>query len=55
MSRIKQLGRNYQFLALARVISIIVSFVLFPFIVSHTGKELYGIYLLGMAINGYFG
>ena len=55
MSRIKQLGRNYQFLALARVISVIVSFVLFPFIVSHTGKELYGIYLLGMAINGYFG
>ena len=55
MSRIRQLGRNYQFLALSRVVSIIVSFILFPFIVSHVGKELYGTYLLGMTINGYFG
>lgn len=55
MSRIKQLGRNYKFLALSRVISIVVSFILFPFIVSRVGKELYGAYLLGMTINGYFG
>lgn len=55
MSRLKQLGRNYQFLALSRVIGLIISFVLFPFIVSHAGKELYGIYLLLMTMSGYFG
>ncbi|MCK4326246.1 oligosaccharide flippase family protein [bacterium] len=54
MPRIKQLGRNYQFLALNNIIKIIVSFVLFPFIVSHTGKELYGAYLLALTITGYF-
>ncbi len=55
MSRIKQLGRNYQFLAINNLVAIIVSFSLFPFIVSRVGKELYGTYLLGMTINGYFG
>lgn len=55
MSRIKQLGRNYQFLIFSRIISMVISFVLFPLIVSHVGKELYGAYLLGMTVNGYFG
>ena len=29
--------------------------ILFPFIVSHTGKEIYGVYLLAMSITGYLG
>lgn len=55
MSRIEQLGRNYRFLALNNIITILISFFLFPFIVSYVGKELYGTYLLGMTISGYFG
>lgn len=54
MSRIRRLGRNYQFLAVSRIINIIVYFILFPLIVLHVGKELYGVYLLGVTINGYF-
>lgn len=34
--------------------SIIVAFFLFPFIVRHTGQELYGIYLIVMTVTGYF-
>lgn len=33
----------------------LVSFLLFPFIVSHVGKEIYGVYLIVISVTGYFG
>jgi O-antigen/teichoic acid export membrane protein len=32
----------------------IIAFFLFPFIVRHTGQELYGVYLIVMTVTGYF-
>jgi len=42
-------------MVLNRIVVIIVSFFLFPFIVKHVGKEVYGVYLMVMTITGYFG
>ncbi len=33
----------------------VVSFLLFPFIVAHVGKEVYGVYLIVTSVTGYFG
>ena len=49
------IGRSIRFSFLNNILSIIVAFFLFPFIVRHTGQELYGVYLLVMTVTGYFG
>lgn len=33
----------------------LISFMLFPFIVAHVGKEVYGVYLIVISVTGYFG
>lgn len=38
----------------SQVLAVGISFVLLPFIVSYIGKELYGVYILAIALNGYF-
>ncbi|MCX5816576.1 MAG: oligosaccharide flippase family protein [Proteobacteria bacterium] len=55
MSKIRIIGRNIGFLVLNRLTVAVVTFFLFPFIVGHVGKELYGVYLLVMTITGYLG
>lgn len=55
MSHIRVIGRNISFIALSRFVAVVVSFFLFPFIVSYVGKEIYGVYLIVMTITGYFG
>lgn len=55
MSRIRLIGRNISFVALSRLVSLAVSFCLFPFILKHVGKETYGVYLIATTITGYFG
>lgn len=55
MSKVRTIGRNISFLGLNRIVGLIISFLLFPFIIKHVGKELYGVYLLVLTINGYFG
>lgn len=49
----KRLGRNISFNGLSFVVSFLVNFALIPFIISHVGKEIYGIYTLVMTITGY--
>lgn len=55
MSKISIIGRNIRFTILSRVLALIITFFIFPFIVRHTGQELYGVYLIVMTITGYFG
>jgi O-antigen/teichoic acid export membrane protein len=50
---IKRLGRNLSYNALSFFVSFVVNFALLPFIISHVGKEIYGIYMLVMTITGY--
>ena len=50
---IKRLGRNVTYNALSFVAAFVVNFALLPFIISHVGKEIYGIYTLVMIITGY--
>ncbi|MFC1805308.1 MATE family efflux transporter, partial [Candidatus Omnitrophota bacterium] len=54
MSKARTIGRNISFMGLKQVVVIIISFFLFPFIVKHVGKEVYGVYLIVMTITGYF-
>jgi len=54
LSNIGIIGRNIRFSFLNNILSIIVAFFLFPFIVRHTGQELYGVYLIVMTVTGYF-
>jgi len=49
------LGRNIRYMVFNRLVAFLVSFFLFPFVVKHTGQEIYGIYLTVMTITGYFG
>lgn len=53
MSKVKLIGKNIGFLALNRLVVAIVNFILFPFIVGHVGKEVYGIYLIVLSLTGY--
>ena len=55
MSKARTIGKNISFIVLGRIVTVIVSFALFPFIVSHVGKEIYGAYLIVISITGYFG
>jgi O-antigen/teichoic acid export membrane protein len=55
MSKIRLIGKNISFLAANRIVAAAISFALFPFVVKFVGKEIYGVYLIAMAITGYFG
>jgi len=55
MSKTRLIGRNISFLAINRAVSILISFLIFPFIIRHVGKELYGVYVLVLAATSYFG
>lgn len=55
MSRKRAIGSNIKYNAISQIISFVVGLMLFPFIVSHVGKEIYGAYLLVTTFIGYFG
>ncbi|MBI1866261.1 MAG: oligosaccharide flippase family protein [Candidatus Staskawiczbacteria bacterium] len=55
MSRKRTISSNIKYNIINYGISFAVGLVLFPFIVSHVGKEVYGAYLLVMTFIGYFG
>lgn len=55
MSQKRVIGNNIKYSAASLGIVFVVNFALFPFIVSHVGKEIYGAYLLVMTFIGYFG
>lgn len=51
----KTISKNIKFNTLGQIVVFAINFVLFPFIVSHIGKEIYGAYLLVMTFTGYLG
>ena len=51
----KTIGKNLKYSALSQGLIFLLNFILFPFIVSHVGKEIYGAYLLVMTFTGYLG
>ncbi|HPU30402.1 MAG TPA: MATE family efflux transporter [Syntrophorhabdaceae bacterium] len=55
MSTISLIGKNLRFMIINRIVTLIVSFLIFPYIIMHTGQEIYGVYLTVMTITGYFG
>lgn len=55
MSKAGLIGRNIIFIGTSRFCALFVTLFLFPYIVSHVGKEAYGIYLIVTAVTGYFG
>src|SRR3989344_7853095 len=55
MSRKRTISSNIKYNIINYGISFTVGLILFPFIVSHIGKEVYGAYLLVMTFVGYFG
>lgn len=55
MSRKRIISGNIKYNALSQIVSFVVGLMLFPFIVSHVGKEVYGAYLLVTTFVGYFG
>ncbi len=55
MSKARTIGKNISFVVLGRIVTMVISFMLFPFIVSHVGKEIYGVYLIVISVTGYFG
>jgi len=54
VSTISILGRNIKFRVLSGLWGLIINFFLFPFIVRHTGQEIYGLYLMVLTFTGYF-
>jgi len=55
MSKLRIIGRNIRLRILNNILTLIITFAIFPFIVRHTGQELYGVYLIVMTVTGYFG
>ena len=55
MSKVRIIGRNISFMAINHLIVGGIAFFLFPFIVKHVGKEIYGVYLIVMTVTGYLG
>ena len=49
------IGKNISFIVISRAITIGVTFFLFPFVVKHVGKEVYGVFLIVSTVTGYFG
>jgi len=55
MSKLKLISNNIKYNFLSQVFTLAVYFVLLPFIIAHTGKEIYGIYILVTTFTGYLG
>ncbi len=55
MLRKRIISKNIKYNAISQGISFAINLALFPFIVSHVGKEIYGVYLLVMTFTGYLG
>lgn len=55
MSRKRVISNNIKYNAVSHGVGFVVGLMLFPFIVSHVGKEIYGAYLLVTTFIGYFG
>jgi len=55
MLRKKIISKNIKYSAISQAVVFVITLVLFPFIVSHIGKEIYGAYLLVMTFTGYLG
>ena len=55
MSRKRIISSNIKYNIINQGVSFAVGLAMFPFIVSHAGKEVYGAYLLVMTFIGYFG
>jgi len=55
ISRKRAISSNIKYNILNQGVGFVVGLMLFPFIVSHVGKEVYGAYLLVTAFIGYFG
>lgn len=54
LSRSQYVLRNIGAQALSRAVTMVLSFALLPFVISHVGKQDYGLYLLVLAVTGYF-
>lgn len=50
---IKVLVKNIKFMAVNKTVNMLYSLIFFPFIIHYVGKEMYGAYLLVLAISGY--
>jgi O-antigen/teichoic acid export membrane protein len=55
MRRLKAITNNIKYNAVSQITTFIINFLLLPFIVFHTGKELYGAYILVVTFTGYLG
>ena len=55
MRALKTLSNNIKFNAISQIAAFAVNFALLPFIVSHTGAEIYGAYILVVTFTGYLG
>ncbi len=55
MSRKRVITNNIKYNIASQIVGFVVGLMLFPFIVSHVGKEVYGAYLLVTTCIGYFG
>lgn len=51
----QSISRNIKFGIGSRLVSSLINFFLFPFVLFHVGKETYGMYLLVMTVTGYMG
>lgn len=55
MSRLKKISNNIKYNVISQIFNFVTFFVLLPFIISHAGKELYGVYTLSTTFTGYLG
>jgi O-antigen/teichoic acid export membrane protein len=55
MRRLKAITNNIKYNAVSQITAFIINFLLLPFIIFHTGKELYGVYILVVTFTGYLG
>lgn len=55
MSRKRVITSNIKYNIASQAVGLVVGLMLFPFIISHVGKEVYGAYLLVTTFIGYFG
>ncbi len=55
MRRLKTITNNIKYNAVSQIAAFLINFALLPFIVSHAGKEIYGVYILVVTFTGYFG
>ncbi len=55
MRQFEKIKKNIKYNAISQVAAFLINFALLPFIVSHAGKEVYGIYILVVTFTGYLG